>query len=81
MCGLRGCEPCVSCMGVRLIKGIKIFESMLEHRNLPSFLTKQLGEISQPKLNRSSIFIQINVSLPQLNIKNASLTYMKLSSP
>ena len=50
--------------GVRLIKGIKIFESMLEHQNLPSFLTKQLGAISQYKSNWSSIFIQIDVSLP-----------------
>ena len=28
MYGLRGCAPCVSCMGVRLVKGIKIFESI-----------------------------------------------------
>ena len=25
---MRGCEPCVSCMGLGLNKGIKIFESM-----------------------------------------------------
>ena len=25
---MRGCEPCVSCMGLVLNKGIKIFESM-----------------------------------------------------
>ena len=25
---MRGCEPCVSCMGLGLNKGIKIFESV-----------------------------------------------------
>ena len=28
---MRGCEPCVSCMGLGLNKGIKIFESMFYH--------------------------------------------------
>ena len=31
--------------GVRLIKEIKIFESMLKNQNLPSHLTKQLDEV------------------------------------
>ena len=43
MYGLWGCAPCVSCMGVRLIKEIKIFESMLKNQNLTSLITKQLG--------------------------------------
>ena len=42
MYGLRGCAPCVSCMGLGFIKGIKIFESMLKNQNLSSLLTKQL---------------------------------------
>ena len=40
--------------GVRLIKGIKIFESLPKNQNLLSLLTKQLG-ISLA-LNWSSIF-------------------------
>ena len=33
MFGMRGCEPCVSCMGLGLNKGIKIFESMFYAKN------------------------------------------------
>ena len=42
MYGLRGCEPCVSCMGLGLLKELKIFESMLKNQNLPSLLTNSL---------------------------------------
>ena len=28
MFGMRVCEPCLSCMGLGVNKGIKIFESM-----------------------------------------------------
>ena len=38
MYGLRGCEPCVSCMGLGLLKALK-FESMLENQDLPSHFT------------------------------------------
>ena len=37
MYGLRGCEPCVSCMGLGLLKEFKIFESMLENQNYHHF--------------------------------------------
>ena len=42
MYGLRGCALCGKLHGVRFIKGIKIFESMLKNQNLSSLLTKQL---------------------------------------
>ena len=42
MYGLRGCEPCVGCMGLGLLKECKTFESMLENQNLPSLLTNSL---------------------------------------
>ena len=38
MYGLRGCEPCVSCMGLGLLKELKFFESMLGNENLPSLV-------------------------------------------
>ena len=45
MYGLRGCEPCVSCMGLDLSKEFKIFESMLENQNLPSLFTNGLEKV------------------------------------
>ena len=51
MYGLRGCEPCVSCMGLGLLKEFKIFESMLENQNLPITSNKEFGVSSQHLLN------------------------------
>ena len=70
--------------GVRLIKGIEIFESMLENQNLPQFLTKQLGLTFQYQLNWCRIIIQIvNVFLfggkilgPKMQVK--FLTFCKV---
>ena len=45
MYGLRGCEPCVSCMGLGLLKELKFFESMLENQTLPSLLTNSLEKV------------------------------------
>ena len=42
MYGLSGCTLCGKLHGVRLIKEIKIFESMFRNQNLSSLLTKQL---------------------------------------
>ena len=41
MFGMRGCEPCVSCMGLGLKKGIKIFESMF-YAKKPQLNSEQL---------------------------------------
>ena len=54
MYGLRGCAPCDKLHGVRLIKGIKVFESMLTNQNLSSLPTKSK---SQHELNWSIIII------------------------
>ena len=43
--------------GVRLIRGIKIFESMLQNENLPSLLTKLLRVSFQ---HCSSIIVRIS---------------------
>ena len=38
---MRGCEPCVSCMGLGLNKGVKIFESMF-YAKRPQLNSEQL---------------------------------------
>ena len=40
MYGLRGCAPCVSCMGLGLLKELKFLKVCL-NENLPSFLQKK----------------------------------------
>ena len=42
MFGMRGCEPCVSCMGLGLNKGIEIFESMFYAKKTPQLNSEQL---------------------------------------
>ena len=41
MFGMRGCEACVSCMGLGLNKGVKIFESMF-YAKRPQLNSEQL---------------------------------------
>ena len=44
MYGLRGCAPCVSCMGLGLLKELKFLKVCL-NENLPSFLQKKHNKI------------------------------------
>ena len=46
MYGLRGCEPCVSCMGLGLLKELKFLKVCL-NQNLQIILGKRLGVSSQ----------------------------------
>ena len=48
--------------GIRFIKGIKIFESMLKNQNLSSLLTKQLRVGFQHQLNRSILLTKKNAN-------------------
>ena len=48
--------------GVRLVKGIKIFESMLKNQNVPDNTARCVT--SQHQFNWSSIFIQTDISVP-----------------
>ena len=50
--------------GVRLIKGIKIFQSMFKNQNLPLLLTKKLDEIFQHQLIWSGTITQTDISVP-----------------
>ena len=54
---------CAACKmhGVRLIKGIKISESMFKNQNLASILTKQLIITFKHQLTWSSISIQTDI--------------------
>ena len=45
MYGLRGCEPCLSCMGLGLLKELKFSKVCL--KNLPLVQTERLGISSQ----------------------------------
>ena len=53
MFGMRGCEPCLSCMGLGVNKGIKIFESM--------FFAKKPQLNSEQLLLSNYIFIVISI--------------------
>ena len=61
MYGLRGCAPCVSCMGLGSLKELKFLKVCFQ-QNLLLLLTKQL-EVSSNQLNWSNIVIPTDIAV------------------
>ena len=56
MYGLRGCEPCVSCMGLGLLKELKFLKVGLKKLKSAIIANKKAKNKSQHQLNRIGLY-------------------------